>query len=212
MKSVFNLDNPVLRFLSRVFDIAYLNILFLVCSIPVFTIGPSAAALYYCLLKITRDQDSSITKMFFGSFKTNLKQGILMTMLFAGIAILLIIDIRLCDTLELAFTDYIRTFTYVVLAVFAVTVSYAFPILAQFDNSTMNILKYSLLLAIYNFKFTVWIVVLNAVPILIFLNLPEFFVWSIPAWITFGFAVIAMINSRMFVKIFRKAMPDSQEL
>lgn len=212
MKSIFNLDNPVHRFLSRVFDIAYLNILCLICCIPVFTIGSSVAALYYCLLKIARDQDSSVTEMFFSSFKTNLKQGVLMTMLFGAIAVILVIDLRLFDTMDLELADYIRTFTYVVLVVFAVTVSYAFPILAQFDNSIMNILKFSLLLAICNFKYTVLIVLLNAIPVILFLFLPELFILSFPAWLTFGFATIAMINARMFVKIFRKAMPESQEL
>ena len=39
MDRIFNLDNPVMRFLGRAFDMMMLNILFIVCSLPIFTIG-----------------------------------------------------------------------------------------------------------------------------------------------------------------------------
>lgn len=162
-------------------------------------------------MKIARKQDSSLTRMFFDSLKMNLKQGIMMTLIFAGLATILLVDIQMCNNMTGKNAEYIRTFLYVVLAVFAAMASYAFPVLAQFDNTTVNILKYSLLLAIYNVKYTVLIVLMNAIPIVVFVFLPELFLWTFPAWLTFGFAAIAMINSRMFVKIFEKVMPKSQE-
>ena len=45
MKDFFSLDNPFNRFMTLVFDIALLSILFAVCSLPVVTFGASAAAL-----------------------------------------------------------------------------------------------------------------------------------------------------------------------
>jgi len=211
MKSLFNLNNPIFRFLGRVLDIAYLNILCLICCVPVITIGPSVTALYYSLLKIARGKESPIASMFFSSFKTNLKQGALLTALFAGFAILLITDIRAYNITDKANAAYIKTALYVVFALFAVVVSYTFPLLAQFDNTVMNILKYSVLLAICNFKYTFWVVLLNAIPVTVFIFLPELFLWTFPAWLTFGFAAIAAVNSRMFVKIFDKFVPESQE-
>ena len=68
MNSLFNPDNPIFHFLSRIADIIFLNLLFLLCCIPIITIGPSISALYYCMLKIIRKRDSSITGMFFHSF------------------------------------------------------------------------------------------------------------------------------------------------
>ena len=214
MKSLFNLDNPVMRLLGRIFDVAYLNVLCLVCCIPIITIGPSITALYYCMLKILRKEDSTITRMFLGSFKANLKQGIGMTILFIGFAIILLMDLHACNLLDVAnieYIEYVRTILYVIFAIYAVVVSYAFPILAQFDNTIINILKYSILLAIYNFGYTFWIVILNIIPIAVFVYLPELFLWTFPAWLTFGFATIALINSKMFVKIFDKFMPENSE-
>ena len=50
LQSFFNYDNPIWRFMGRLGDMIVLNLLWLVCSIPVVTIGASTTALYYCTL------------------------------------------------------------------------------------------------------------------------------------------------------------------
>ncbi|MBP5292038.1 MAG: YesL family protein, partial [Lachnospiraceae bacterium] len=48
----------------------YLNMLWFVCSIPIFTVGASTAALYYSTLKIVREEEGqSVTALFFKAFK-----------------------------------------------------------------------------------------------------------------------------------------------
>lgn len=209
MNSLFNIDNPIFRFLARMFDVVYLNILCLVCCIPIITIGPSITALYYCMLKISRNRDSSITSMFFHSFKLNLKQGVLLTIVFAVFAIVLFIDMKACDNIDMTHKEYIEIFLYFIVVLFAATASYAFPLLAQFDNTIIKILKNSIFMAIINFGYSFCIVAFNAIPIVLFLFLPELFLWTLPVWITFGFAIIAMINSKMFVKIFDKFISEN---
>ena len=71
MGSFFSLDSPLMRFLSRLSDIFILNVLFLLCCIPVVTIGASATALYTVTLKMARNEESYITKGFFKAFKSN---------------------------------------------------------------------------------------------------------------------------------------------
>lgn len=209
MNSFFDLDNPVFRFLGRIFDIAHLNVLCLICCIPIITIGPSVTALYYCMLKIARKSDTTISQMFFHSFKENLKQGMLLTVFFAVAAFILIFDIRVCLSSDNVFLEHINSFLYVLFIVLASIISYAFPLLAQFENNTKNILKYSFLLAISNFGYTAIILVFNAIPFVIFFLLPELFLVSFLIWIFFGFAAIAFLNSRLFVKIFDKFIPET---
>lgn len=211
MNSLFNLDNPVFRALGRIFDIVYLNLLCLVCCLPIITIGSSITALYYCMLKISRDRDSSITNMFFHSFKTNLKQGILMTIIFALCIFCLIINIFACDIMNFPIFRYIKIFLYILLFMFALIVSYAFPLLAQFENSIRNILRNSFFMAFSNIRYSLTIIILNAIPTTLFLFLPELFLLTSPVWLTFGFSSIAMINSKMFVTIFNKYIPEYQE-
>ena len=52
-----------------------LNLLWLVCCIPVFTAGAATTAVYYVTLKLVRDEDDSTIKSFFRSFIQNFKQA-----------------------------------------------------------------------------------------------------------------------------------------
>ena len=212
MGSLFEWDNPIIIFLSRVFDMAYLNVLCFVCCIPIITIGPSITAMYYCMLKISRDRDSSITRMFFHSFKTNMKQGSLMTLIFLGLIIFFVADIVACSVIEINYLKYIKIILFLMLTLLFMVISYAFPLLAQFENTIINTLKNALMIGIANIISTCVIIVLNAIPIVLFLYVPGVFLLTLPAWIFGGLSVIAMINSKMFVKIFDKYINEKHEL
>ena len=75
MRSLFDTDGLLMRVLTKIADTVWLNILFLICSIPIFTIGASITALYYVSFKTIKDEEGYITKDFFRSFKENFKQS-----------------------------------------------------------------------------------------------------------------------------------------
>ena len=89
LQGFFNYDNPVWRFIGKLGDLILLNILWIVCSIPVFTIGASTTAVYYVTLKLVRDEGDSTIRSFFHSFKGNFRQAtaIWMILLAAGIVL-----------------------------------------------------------------------------------------------------------------------------
>ena len=66
----FNYDSPIMQFLTRLTDLFILNFLFLICSIPIITIGASATALYSVTLKMAKNEESYIFSSFFRAFKT----------------------------------------------------------------------------------------------------------------------------------------------
>ncbi|MFQ9510793.1 MAG: DUF624 domain-containing protein, partial [Lachnospiraceae bacterium] len=57
MGGLFNLDNPVWRFIGKLVDVALLNLLWIICCIPIVTIGPATTAMYYVTLKLVRDEE-----------------------------------------------------------------------------------------------------------------------------------------------------------
>ena len=73
MSRIFDVEGPLFSGLSRLADLFWLNVLFIVCSIPIFTIGASATALYYVTLKMVKNEECYITKSFFRSFKQNFR-------------------------------------------------------------------------------------------------------------------------------------------
>ena len=81
MNRLFSLDSPVMQFLSKVCDLVIVNILTILCCIPIVTIGSSIAARNYVLLHMARNDESYIVKPFFREFRNNLKQGIVFTVI-----------------------------------------------------------------------------------------------------------------------------------
>ena len=75
LQGIFNYDNPVWRFIGKLGDLILLNILWIVCSIPVFTIGASTTAVYYVTLKLARDEGDSTIRSFFHSSSQFLRKA-----------------------------------------------------------------------------------------------------------------------------------------
>lgn len=75
MSEFFNPDNSIMRFITKIANSVYLNILWLVCSLPVVTIGASTTSLFYVTLKMAKNEEGNITAAFFRSFRDNFKQA-----------------------------------------------------------------------------------------------------------------------------------------
>ena len=88
MSSLFNMDSPIMRFLSRVCDIMILNILCIVFCIPIITAGASVTAMYTVTLKMVRGEESYIFKGFLKAFKENFKQSTIIWLMMAAIVLL----------------------------------------------------------------------------------------------------------------------------
>lgn len=211
LSGLFNYDNPVWRFIGKFFDILILNILWMVCSIPIFTIGASTTAVYYVTLKLVRDEEGSTVKAFFKSFRENFKQAtaIWIVLLIAGIIIAgdLYFFIRVQNVSP--------TLRMVMLAIFAGfgliwsgIALFVFPLQCRFYNPVRRTLFNAFFMSIRHFLQTIGILVIDlAIPTLAFFVLPIIQ----PFLFLFGFPLFAFINSFMFVGIFDKYMPKQTE-
>lgn len=208
--NLFKYDSALSNGLARVIDLLILNILWIICSLPVITLGVATTALYYSMLKIAREKDCGITKMFFHSFFQNLKQGCGLTILFLVSGIILCSGIQTYNIIGGLFGRIAIVVLFVLLFMWGVLFSYVFPLLAQFDNTIKNTIKNAFIISISNFGKTLIIVILNSVPIVLFLGLPHIFVVSLPIWMLWGFALIAFINIKMFVKIFDRYITNEE--
>lgn len=59
-----------------------LSILWVVCSLPVVTIGASSTALYYTVVKVVRRDRGSLLQSFFSAFRDNFWQSLTVNMVF----------------------------------------------------------------------------------------------------------------------------------
>ena len=92
MSNWFDPDRPLLAFITKMAYSAYLNILWLICSLPIVTAGASTTALFYVTLKMAEDRDEGLTGMFFRAFRQNFKPATKLWLILLGAGVFLALD------------------------------------------------------------------------------------------------------------------------
>lgn len=195
-----DIDSPLMQGLSKVADLMILNLLTIVCCLPVITVGPALTALNYMALKMVRNEEGYIARAFFKSFKENLRQGIMIWLLFLLAALVLVFDYFIMGSTETQMAG-IGQILVGVAAIFVIsTALYAFPLLAKFKNSIGTTLKNALLVSMMQFPKTVLMFVMYLIPMLIFI----YFFEMIPFVLFFGLSVPAWVSAKLYNKFFQK--------
>ncbi|MCC8106368.1 MAG: DUF624 domain-containing protein [Clostridiales bacterium] len=211
MSSFFNMDNALWRGLSRLADLMVLNIVFIICCIPVFTIGASLTALNYVTLKMHDGEEGYVVRSFFKSFRQNFKQatGLWAIMLFAGI--ILVLDLMILRSAEGTFASVLTVIILIVCIVYLLVFLYVFAILSRFDNTVINTLRNSFIMAIADFPRTLLMVLIYAAAIVVSFFNTTIFSWAILFWIMIGFATISYCCTYFLAKIFSKYAPKEED-
>ena len=89
MNSMFGPETKFFKVTNQIGNILLVSVLWLIGCIPVITIGTSTIAMYYAMVKAVRCEEGYVTKEFFRSYRQNLKTGIVLTVIFPGLAAVL---------------------------------------------------------------------------------------------------------------------------
>lgn len=198
--NIFNLDSPVMQALGKVADLMWLNVLTLICCIPIITIGPSLTAMHYMALKIVRNEECYITKGFFKSFKENFWQGMLIGILMLLVLFVLVGDFILLRNPELEFSKFLQIVITVIAVLFVFTILYVYPVLAKFSNTTWRTIKNAFLMSIMQFPKTLLMIVIWALPpLILWLSLR-----TLPIVTLFGLSGPAWTCAHLYNKFFKK--------
>ena len=204
MSNLFNMDNPFWRTMGKLVDVAWLNILWLICCIPIVTVGPSTTALYYVMLKLVRDEESHNTRSFFRSFKQNLKQGIIIWLIMLAVFFFIVMDIRAYRTFQNNIATVLSFVFIGLLIIYVLVMNYVFPVLSKFDNTVRRTIQNAFLMSIRHIG---WSILMSAV----FIGIMLVLIWVFPPLMLLGYGLVAFINSYILVHIFDKYIPKEEE-
>jgi len=207
MGKLFDPESPVMQGLSKLSDMVVLNILCVLCSIPIFTIGAAVTALYDSMWRLQRDE-GHIFKAFFKALKSNFKQAtaqwlfLLVTGTILAASLYPYINADGSDTRVML----------VVLAVLAVLwcaiTAWVFPLQSRFYNSVINTFLNALLCSLAYLPNTFGMIILNMLPWALLLMWPVFFFRSSVVFVVIWFAMIANLNLQIIKKPFDKMIKD----
>ena len=201
------------RFFSRIAELMLLNFLFILCCLPIVTAGASLSALYSVSLKLIRHQDSYIVRDFFRAFRQNLKQGILIHLLFCAAASIIITDlVFLWNIMEQSELYKGVFFVMVVIALFLFCASmYVYPLLAQFKNTLKGYFRNAAILSIKHLRYTIMFFLIAIAPFFPAMLISGALEWMILIYLLFGFSGTVYIQSLSFATIFDTYIEDETD-
>ena len=199
---MFQPDSFLIRFLTKVCDLLFLNIVFVLsCATVVFS-GAAVTSLYAVMLKMIRGRDCAPLKDFLRALRENFLPSFPAT-------ILLFVDVTLLALLHAALyaeTLLMPPALFILLTIIAVfltaLLSWLFPLLARFENTFSRHLNNAVRLALVNLPVTFLLTAVNLLPLLLCLLIPSSLGVVFAFWLLFGFAAGAWVNSFYLNRIF----------
>lgn len=180
-------------------DIAALNIVFLITSVPVVTIGTTLTALYQIIFRRMRGDCVYPVREYLKACKKEWKNATKLWIFFLFTGLLLLFDILYAKNLP----DILATAITCMILIWYVVLCYVFPLQARFENSMKDVLKNALLLAIKYFPYTLIVAALNAIPVICIFSGAFPTMMAMPVYCFIGFGLTARINGSIFDKIFK---------
>ncbi len=197
---IFDLDSPLMNVLNKMADLMWLNILTLICCIPIITAGAALTSMHYVALKIVRNEESYITRNFFKSFKTNFRQATLIWLLLLLIAAILGGDYYIITKSGIQFSQVLIVLIMAAGVLVICTALYVFPVLAKFDNTIMGTIRNAFIMSILQLPKTLVMLVMAFFPLIIYLVSLRL----IPIIFLFGLSLPAYASAMLYNKFFQK--------
>lgn len=204
MGNIFDPDGKLMELLWKPIHIMFLNLLWVLFSLPIVTIGASTTALYSVLIKMRNGREGKILRDFWTAFRQNFRQATILWLLIVLAAFVFTTDVVFFLNMGGSFGTF-SAMLFVGLDVLLLLVSlYVFPMQAVFDNPIGRTVKSALLLLSRHLGWTVALLalaILTAVAVILY--------WPLIGWFVFGLA--AFINAWIFDKIFRRYYPKEEQ-
>lgn len=195
---LLDIDGPLIQFLSKMADLMWLNILTMICCIPIFTAGAALTALNYMALKIVRNEEGYITKGYFKAFKDNFVQSTLIWLVFLVVAGVLAMDYRIMTASGVEVNNIVRSliFLFGVLALF--TFVFVFPVQAKFSNPVRVTIWNSFVFSVVQFPKTILMIIFYALPhVLLYFSMG-----ILPIFLVFSMSLPALLSAKLYNKFF----------
>ena len=198
---IFNFDSPLVNLIFRIADLVLLNLITLVCMIPIFTIGPALKALAFTSLKMVRGEDGNVIKTFWRNFKLNFVQSMFLGFICLAVLFVILGDIYALIMLKSMFPWVAILASALVIIIALITLLYAIPMQGRFLNKIKDTLKNAFWLALLKLPHS--LVMLSC-----WLLLPSFYYFVsenfFPLLLALGISLPAYLNAMIYEPFFQE--------
>lgn len=198
---VFELDGPVYSVLNKIADFLILSILYVVCCIPIITIGSATTALFYASIKLVHNE-GYVARNFFHSFRANFRQSTCIwipAIVFFGIMILNILFF-LPDA-EASFGSQIfLVLNVTLLLICAFIFAMVFPLLSRFQNTVLHTITNAFIMTARRLPWAFTASLLMYLPFICCFFFPVFAPYILAFWCILGFGIFSYFAAYIYDK------------
>ena len=202
MMELFHPESKFMETLNKITDMMILNVLFILTSIPVITLGASATAMYTVTMRLSRQEDVSLMKEYFQAFRANLKKGTILWMILLLAGAVILGETWLLLILNLPIRSFLLLLQGGLILFYLSTLFFAFPLLAEGKGTVKDVLHEASAMPFQRFPEFLALMAIHLLPALftglLFPYIPNIFM----IWGFVGFSVSAYMASLVLKRIF----------
>lgn len=208
--NIFSYDSKFSQVILRAAYSCWLNLLWIICSIPVITCGAATTALYSVMFRIADDRELHLTKDFFKAFRENFAQATRIWMIMLVLGGVLAADGYIVYRLRASSSGipavgWTLIFALLICAaiVYVIEITYIFPLTARFRNSDFNMMKNSLLIGI---RYLFCTIMVFGIHFAMFYAIVALFT----PLVIFGEGMCALLSSSLLLNVFRAVSAEDE--
>lgn len=195
---LFDYDSGLMQALNKVANLMILNLLALVCCIPIITIGASITAVHYSVLKMKRGTDDYPVRNFFKSFKENFKQSTILFLLELFLIVISVLALFIMSGAKGTFNSIVSGVILADCLIIVFTTLWVYPLQARFVNKITATIKNAFMFSLRYIHRTLFMLIAQLLPIALMVISFRLF----PVVLLFGISVPAFLNVYGYDKIF----------
>lgn len=203
MNSIFSYNNPFTQFAVKLLKLLWLNILWIVFSLPIVTMGASTAALYYTTMRLAQNEEGYLYRDFFYAFKNSFKNSTIFFYLMVIVTIVCYADFFFLGENPIVAVRLLAFFILGFWLFFSFASVYLLPLTVRFQKTVRETFCAALMIASQNLHWSLCLLILNLV-------LPLVILFKFLPLIVFGIALPIFLQSYILNKIFKKYLPSEE--
>ncbi len=198
----FGYDGPLAEAARQLGRLMFLNICFMLCSLPVFTFGAAVTALYAAFLNENQSGGDAVN--FFRAFAQNFRQATKLWLGVLAVGALLGVTAWLLLGFQVPGAGFLGILLLVLGLIYGSVCAFLFPLQAHYENTLAQTLRNAWFLGLGKLLSGILMTLISFLPAVLLLLDLRLFAIALFVWVFLGFAGAARINSWIAMRTFRK--------
>ena len=196
LSNLFNMENDFWTFANKVADMVILEIIWLVCCLPIITAGASCTAFWHVFIRLAKDEESHVAAGFFRAFRKRFMTGTKIGLIQLAVGLFFLVDIYVCLNMETRQSMFLVGMLGVLLFFWLLISLWFYPLAGTYDFTWKKVMGNSLFLTLRHMPHALTCLMLAAASV------------AAGIYVPYGFILLPVlafyVNAKVYVLIFEQ--------